>query len=81
MAKCIRIVGQGVPVRMSDADAFQIVERDKDGEYCSKRFWRNWYAPHPDFPDKVVREPVCVKVGRGEVASLHFNTQHKRRAA
>lgn len=36
MAKCIRVVGQGVPVRMSDADAFQIVERDKDGEYCPK---------------------------------------------
>jgi hypothetical protein len=41
MAKCIRIVGQGVPVRMSDEDAFQVVERDHDGEYCSKAVWRS----------------------------------------
>lgn len=41
--KCVRIVGQGVPVRMSDADARAIVAVDKDGEYCSKSFWRKWY--------------------------------------
>jgi hypothetical protein len=41
--KCVRVVGQGVPVRMSDADAFQIVHIDHDGEYCSKSFWKKWY--------------------------------------
>lgn len=41
--KCVRLVGQGVPVRMSDEEAFQIVERDKDGEYCSKSFWKDWW--------------------------------------
>lgn len=41
--KCVRIVGQGVPVRMSDTDAFTIVHVDKDGEYCSKTFWKQWY--------------------------------------
>jgi hypothetical protein len=29
--KCIRIVGQGVPIRAPDADAFQIIVRDHDG--------------------------------------------------
>jgi len=40
MAKCIQLVGQGVPVRMSDEDAFQVVERDHDGQYCPKRVWK-----------------------------------------
>lgn len=40
MAKCFQVVGHGIPVRMSDADAFQIVERDKDGQYCPKRVWK-----------------------------------------
>lgn len=44
MAKCIRLVGQGVPVRVTDAEAREIVERDQDGQYCSKSFWRDWYA-------------------------------------
>jgi hypothetical protein len=41
--KCIQLVGQGVPVRVSDEEAFQIVVRDGDGQYCSKSFWREWY--------------------------------------
>lgn len=40
MAKCFQLVGQGIPVRMSDEDAFQIVDRDGDGQYCSKTMWR-----------------------------------------
>lgn len=46
MAKCVQIVGQGIPVRLNDEDAFQIVERDKDGQYCSKRFWKDWCDNH-----------------------------------
>lgn len=41
--KCVRVVGQGVPIRLSDDDAFQLVHRDGDGEFCSKAFWRRWY--------------------------------------
>lgn len=40
MAKCFQVVGQGVPVRMSDEDAFQIVDRDHDGQYCPKHVWK-----------------------------------------
>ena len=36
MAKCFRVVGQGIPIRMSDYDAHQVVVRDGDGEYCPK---------------------------------------------
>jgi len=36
MAKCIRVVGQPGPVRVSDEDAFQVVERDRAGQYCPK---------------------------------------------
>lgn len=43
MAKCIRVVGQGVPARMSNEEAFQWVIRDKDGEYCSKDFYKKWH--------------------------------------
>jgi hypothetical protein len=42
--KCVRTVGQGVPIRMTDAEARQWVERDHDGEYCKKRFWREWWS-------------------------------------
>lgn len=39
--KCVRIVGQGLPVRMTDAEAARIVHVDKDGEYCPKSVWRD----------------------------------------
>lgn len=45
MAKCVRLVGQGVPVRVSNEEAFQIVERGKDGEYCPKSFFKDWHRP------------------------------------
>jgi hypothetical protein len=41
--KCVRQVGQGVPIRMRTEDAFQLVVIDHDGEYCTKKFWKNWY--------------------------------------
>lgn len=37
--KCVRIVGQGIPVRLSDEDAHTLVNMG-DGEYCSKGFWK-----------------------------------------
>jgi len=41
--KCVRIVGQGVPVLLSDDDARRIVEVYHDGEYCKRQFWKDWY--------------------------------------
>lgn len=42
MAKCVRMVGQGVPYRMCNEEAAQIV-REGDGEYCSKKFFKDWW--------------------------------------
>jgi hypothetical protein len=82
MAKCIRVVGHGVPVRMSDDDAFQIVERDLDGEYCSKRFFKEWYGPSADFPEKAVREELRARLVTGAITmtkTLARNLQHSRK--
>lgn len=46
--KCVRMVGQGIPVRVSNEDAHQIVEIDKDGEYCSKSFFKQFMADCQD---------------------------------
>jgi hypothetical protein len=64
--KCIRLVGQGVPVRVSDAEAFQIVERDDgDGEYCSKSFFKDWYQKKTPQTERGQVRPVNVaKPGR-----------------
>lgn len=53
MAKCIQVVGQGIEVRMSNEDAFQVVERDRDGQYCSKRLFKDAYKD---------REPKLAKL-------------------
>lgn len=39
--KCVRLVGQGCPTRVPDAEAAAIV-REFDGEYCPKSFYRAW---------------------------------------
>jgi hypothetical protein len=39
MAKCIEFK-PGWPARMSDEDAFQIVEREHKAQYCPKHVWR-----------------------------------------
>lgn len=41
--KCIRVVGQGVPVRLPDAEAHRVVAIEGDGEYCPKSLWKRWY--------------------------------------
>jgi hypothetical protein len=63
MAKCIRVVGQGVPVRMSDEDAHRVVTIDGDGEYCSKGFWREWYV-------SVEREPFRAKLVNNHITRV-----------
>lgn len=50
--KCIRVVGQGVPCRVTNEVAFRVVDLDKDGEYCSKRFFKEWYANDPAAREK-----------------------------
>jgi hypothetical protein len=42
VAKCIQ-TAEGV-IRATDDEAFQIVDRDKRGEYCSKSLWRGAIA-------------------------------------
>jgi len=49
---CVRVVGQGVPVRLSREDAHRLVALDHDGEYCKKSFFKQWrkdYDNHPEF--------------------------------
>lgn len=74
MAKCFRVVGQGIPVRMSDEDAFQVVVRDHDGEYCPKRAWKEGRGTEDD---NRIRKLVGSNIV--ETATLHFNAQHARR--
>jgi hypothetical protein len=52
--KCLRIVGQGIPVRMSDADAARIIA-EGDGEYCKKEVWKRFHDTNadPDFRERV----------------------------
>jgi hypothetical protein len=79
MAKCFQLVGQGTPVRMSDADAFQIVNRESDGQYCPKSVWRKERASAYN----TERGSTCLfklspTAGLVEVETLHFNAQHRR---
>lgn len=63
--KCVRVVGQGVPVRLTDEDALQLVDRDKDGEYCPKAFWKEWYDNHTSEAHRV--RVYCKLNERGRV--------------
>ena len=81
MAKCFQLVGHGTPVRMSDDDAFQVVVRDNDGQYCPKHVWKERRA-----------SAYCVERGdnclskldpKGRLVhteTLHFNAQRSRKA-
>lgn len=78
MAKCFRVVGQGIPVRMSDEDAFQIVDRDFDGEYCPKHVWREHRASdyRVKTGDNCLRKLVGSKIS--ETSTLARSDQHAR---
>jgi hypothetical protein len=81
MAKCIQVVGQGIPVRMSDDDAFQVVERDHDGQYCSKNVWRDWYAEAGDLGLRKLAfgdNPGDGRTKLVETKTLQRQDQHKR---
>jgi len=75
MAKCIRVVGQGTPVRLSDDNAFQVVVRDHDGEYCSKTLFKR--------EAEARGAPMIARLVNGkitETATLHRNLQHGKRS-
>lgn len=57
--KCVRIVGQGVPCRLTNEKAHEIVEIDRDGEYCPKSFFKNWYKD-----DSAARERATDYTGK-----------------
>jgi hypothetical protein len=79
VAKCFQVVGQGIPVRMSDDDAFQIVERDHDGQYCPKSVWKT----ERNSAYRTERGDNCLRklVGGGivPVDTLARELQHSRR--
>jgi hypothetical protein len=80
MAKCLRVVGQGRLVRMSDEDAHEVVVRDNDGEYCPKSEWKK---ERTDADDRVAELRTGPK-GRRVIAdaeTLQTHRQHKRQRA
>lgn len=46
--KCVQMVGQGIPIRVTDAHAAEIVERDHDGQYCPKRVFKEYIEKYKD---------------------------------
>lgn len=58
--KCIQLVGQGVPVRVTNEDAYQIVVRDHDGDYCPKWIWKLHYDRRGE-PRKTVSDIRRIK--------------------
>jgi hypothetical protein len=65
--KCIQVVGQGIPVRMSDADAAQVIA-EGDGEYCAKAVWKRFHDRNAD-PDYRQRRR-CHLNSRGEIIRI-----------
>lgn len=45
--KCVQVVGQGIPHRMRDHDAAQLVA-EGDAEYCSKSVWKEFHDNNAD---------------------------------
>ena len=48
--KCVQIVGQGIPARLSNEDAHRLVAVEHDGQYCPKRVFKKYRVEHPDHP-------------------------------
>lgn len=79
--KCVRVVGQGIPHRLTNDDARKLVEVDKDGEYCPKHVFKKFWA---DNPDTRMRDSVYAQLERDRKrASDAARTpkQHRKRAA
>ena len=48
--KCVQIVGQGIPARLSNEDAHRLVAIEHDGQYCPKRVFKEYRKAHPEHP-------------------------------
>lgn len=62
--KCLRIVGQGLPVRMSDDDAARVIA-EGDGEYCAKHVWKQFHDHNRD--PSFMRRQVCTFTPTGRI--------------
>lgn len=58
---------------MSDDDAFQVVDRDRDGEYCPKSVWKQHCEASGDGGLAQLRGRTITSV-----QTLEVNRQHKR---
>lgn len=52
-SKCVQVVGQGIPVRLTNMSAHQLVAVDHDGEYCPKRVFKLYRTQHPEYPVRI----------------------------
>ena len=50
--KCVQLVGQDIPVRLSNEDAHRIADMfgDHDGQYCPKSVFKKYRIEHPEHP-------------------------------
>jgi hypothetical protein len=78
--KCIRIIGQGVPVRLRNTEADKIV-RVGDGEYCTKRVFKDYKASQ-NAPPPTTEAPERASEGTGKpVVSTAPRTRQTKKAA
>jgi hypothetical protein len=79
--KCIRLVGQGVPVRLRNAEADKIVRVDKDGEYCTKRVFKD-YGASQNAPPSTIEASERAREGAGvAVVPTAPRTRQAKKAA
>jgi hypothetical protein len=48
--KCVQVVGQGLPIRVSNDDAYRLVHIDHDAQYCPKSVFKAYRKDHPEHP-------------------------------
>lgn len=77
MAKCCKMVGRDIPLRMSDDDAFQVV-RDGDGQYCAKGLWKRTMANEHDPNYRFTGLAKLSERRIVEVDTLQTHAQRKR---
>lgn len=64
--KCVQIVGQGIPVRLTNEDARRVVEVDKDGQYCPKHVFKKFWA---ECPDEAAKAAMLKKLERDRAST------------
>lgn len=48
--KCIQLLGQGIPIRVTNDDADFLVRTDHDAEFCPKSVFKEYRKAHPEHP-------------------------------